>query len=63
MRDAARRPMGMVQTLVAARRGAWSHVIALFAFPPHIRRATFATNAIESVDSRQIKTSNQIHKP
>lgn len=39
-------------TVVAAWRRAWSHVIPFFAFPPHIRRVIYTTNAIESVHAR-----------
>jgi transposase-like protein len=39
-------------TVVAAWRRAWSHVIPFFAFPPHIRRVIYTTNAIESINAR-----------
>jgi putative transposase len=39
-------------TVVASWRRAWSHVIPFFAFPPHIRRVIYTTNAIESVNAR-----------
>jgi len=39
-------------TVPAAWRRAWSHVIPFFAFPPHIRRVIYTTNAIESVHAR-----------
>ena len=39
-------------TVVAAWRRAWSHVIPFFAFPPHIRRVIYTTNAIESLHAR-----------
>jgi putative transposase len=39
-------------TVVAAWRRAWSHVIPFFAFPPHIRRVIYTTNAIESIHSQ-----------
>ena len=39
-------------TVVTAWRRAWSHVIPFFAFPPHIRRVIYTTNAIESINAR-----------
>jgi transposase-like protein len=39
-------------TVAASWRHAWSHVIPFFAFPPHIRRVIYTTNAIESVHAR-----------
>ena len=39
-------------TVVAAWRRAWSHVIPFFAFPAHIRKVIYTTNAIESVNAR-----------
>ena len=39
-------------TVVASWRGAWSHVIPFFAFPPEVRRVIYTTNAIESVNAR-----------
>jgi putative transposase len=39
-------------TVAAAWRRAWSHVIPFFAFPPHIRRVIYTTNAIESINSQ-----------
>ena len=39
-------------TVVAAWRRAWSHVIPFFAFPAHIRRVIYTTNAIESINAR-----------
>ena len=38
--------------MVAAWRRAWDKVIPLFAFPAHIRRVIYTTNAIESVNAR-----------
>jgi transposase-like protein len=39
-------------TVVAAWRRAWDKVIPFFAFPAHIRRVIYTTNAIESVNAR-----------
>ena len=39
-------------TVVAAWRRAWDRVIPFFAFPPEVRRVTYTTNAIESVNAR-----------
>ena len=39
-------------TVVAAWRRAWDKVIPFFAFPSHIRRVIYTTNAIESVNAR-----------
>src|SRR5271166_7159995 len=39
-------------TVVAAWRRAWDRVIPFFAFPPAIRRVTYTTNGIESVNAR-----------
>jgi transposase-like protein len=39
-------------TIVAAWRRNWDKVIPFFAFPPHIRRVIYTTNAIESVNAR-----------
>lgn len=39
-------------TVAASWRRAWSHVIPFFAFPPHIRRVIYTTNAIESIHSQ-----------
>jgi putative transposase len=39
-------------TVAAAWRRAWGHVIPFFAFPPHIRRVIYTTNAIESINSQ-----------
>jgi transposase-like protein len=39
-------------TVVAAWRRNWDKVIPFFAFPPHIRRVIYTTNAIESVNAR-----------
>ena len=39
-------------TVVAAWRRAWDQVIPFFTFPPEIRRVTYTTNAIESVNAR-----------
>ena len=39
-------------TVVASWKRAWSHVIPFFAFPPHIRRVIYTTNAIESIHAR-----------
>ncbi len=39
-------------TVVAAWRRAWDRVIPFFAFPAHIRRVIYTTNAIESVNAR-----------
>jgi transposase-like protein len=37
---------------VTAWRRAWDRVIPFFAFSPPIRKATYTTNAIESVNAR-----------
>jgi transposase-like protein len=39
-------------TVAAAWRRNWDKVIPFFAFPPHIRRVIYTTNAIESVNAR-----------
>ena len=39
-------------TVVASWRRAWDKVIPFFAFPAHIRRVIYTTNAIESVNAR-----------
>ena len=39
-------------TVAAAWRRAWDKVIPFFAFPAHIRRVIYTTNAIESVNAR-----------
>ncbi|PQA78375.1 IS256 family transposase [Rhodoferax sp. TS-BS-61-7] len=39
-------------TVTAAWRRSWDKVIPFFAFPPHIRRVIYTTNAIESVNAR-----------
>ena len=39
-------------TVVAAWRRAWTLVIPFFAFPPHVRRVIYTTNALESVHAR-----------
>jgi putative transposase len=39
-------------TVVAAWRRNWDKVIPFFAFPAHIRRVIYTTNAIESVNAR-----------
>lgn len=39
-------------TVVGAWRRAWDKVIPFFAFPAHIRRVIYTTNAIESVNAR-----------
>ena len=39
-------------TVTAAWQRAWDKVIPFFAFPPHIRRVIYTTNAIESVNAR-----------
>ncbi len=39
-------------TVVAAWRRNWDKVIPFFAFPRHIRRVIYTTNAIESVNAR-----------
>jgi transposase-like protein len=39
-------------TVVAAWRRAWDKVVPFFAFPAHIRRVIYTTNAIESVNAR-----------
>jgi transposase-like protein len=39
-------------TVVVAWRRAWDKVIPFFAFPAHIRRVIYTTNAIESVNAR-----------
>ena len=39
-------------TAIATWRRAWTHVIPVFAFPPHVRRVIYTTNAIESVNAR-----------
>jgi putative transposase len=45
-------------------RSAWEHVIPFFAFPPHIRRVIFTTNAIESLNIQLRKIiKNRGHFP
>jgi putative transposase len=39
-------------TAVAAWRRAWTFVIPFFAFPPHVRRVIYTTNALESVHAQ-----------
>ena len=39
-------------TVTAARQRAWDKVIPFFAFPPHIRKVIYTTNAIESVNAQ-----------
>ena len=39
-------------TAIAAWRRAWTSIIPFFAFPPHIRRVIYTTNALESVHAR-----------
>ena len=39
-------------TVAAAWRRAWDKVIPFYAFPAHIRRVIYTTNAIESVNAR-----------
>lgn len=39
-------------TAIATWRRAWTHVIPFFAFPPHVRRVIYTTNALESVHAR-----------
>jgi putative transposase len=39
-------------TVIAAWRRAWTLVIPFFAFPPHVRRVIYTTNALESVHAR-----------
>jgi putative transposase len=45
-------------------RSAWEHVIPFFAFPPHIRRVIYTTNAIESLNMQLRKIiKNRGHFP
>ena len=39
-------------TVTAAWQRAWDKVIPFFAFPPHIRKVIYTTNAIESVNAQ-----------
>lgn len=46
-------PWGAKFPMIAASwRRAWTRVVPFFAFPPHVRRIIYTTNAIESVHQR-----------
>jgi putative transposase len=49
----ARGPWGQkYPTLAPSWRRAWDQIIPFFAFPPHVRRVLYTTNAIESVNAQ-----------